>query len=277
MQPVIFVVDSVAERRSLVQSALETAGHRVEVFATTHALEVAEQDHPDVIVIAAHVADGNGVDLCERVRRMPQLSCTRIIFWGDPTPGRNVPCADVSINAGVELEEIILAVQTVLRQRRSVTTKSGTDIVINSSAMRVAVRGKEIATTTLEFRLIDFMARHQGKVFSRDALLDAVWGDLQFVTPRSVDACVRRIRRKIEAHSSSPTLLKSVRGIGYKLEARPVWEAQDELCRCPTCSAARMRSKVSTSHLGRDLEAENSIQMNSRDTANRLAMGISNS
>jgi DNA-binding winged helix-turn-helix (wHTH) protein len=139
--------------------------------------------------------------------------------------------------------------------------------------MRVAVRGKEIATTILEFRLIDYMARHQGKVFTRDALLDAVWGDLQFVTPRSVDACVRRIRRKIELHSSSPALLKSVRGIGYKLEARPVWEAQDELCDCPTCSAARMRSKARTSHPGRDLEANNSIQMNSRDATHPLAMG----
>ena len=122
------------------------------------------------------------------------------------------------------------------------STKAG-DILINSSAMRVAVRGKEISTTTLEFRLIHYMARHQGEAFTRDALLDAVWGDMQFVTPRSVDACVRRIRRKIEPNSSSPTFLKSVRGVGYRLDATPVWETSAD-CECAACSSARMRTKA---------------------------------
>ena len=69
--------------------------------------------------------------------------------------------------------------------------------MIDSWAMKVSVHGSEVPTTSLEFRLIEYLARHRGQVFTRDLLLDAVWGDMQFVTPRSVDACIRRIREKI--------------------------------------------------------------------------------
>jgi len=117
--------------------------------------------------------------------------------------------------------------------------------------MKIFVRGKQVATTTLEFRLLDYMARHQGKVFTRDALLDAVWGELQFVTPRSVDACIRRIRRKIEPESA-PRLLRTIRGIGYKLDVRPTWQAKEDMCQCAICTAARVRAKAaSTGDIGR--------------------------
>ncbi len=65
--------------------------------------------------------------------------------------------------------------------------------------MQLRVAGELVTTTATEFRLLDYLARHPGRVFSRDHLLDAVWGDARFVTPRSVDVYVRRIREKIEA------------------------------------------------------------------------------
>jgi DNA-binding response OmpR family regulator len=66
---------------------------------------------------------------------------------------------------------------------------------------------------------MDYLARNQGRVFTRDQLLDAVWGEMQFVTPRSVDACIRRIREKIEPDSTRPTYLKTIRGVGYRLDS----------------------------------------------------------
>jgi two-component system phosphate regulon response regulator PhoB len=66
---------------------------------------------------------------------------------------------------------------------------------------------------------MEYLVRHRGRVFTRDELLDAVWGESRFVTPRSVDACVRRIRKKIEPDHANPTYLKAVRGVGYRLDA----------------------------------------------------------
>lgn len=94
------------------------------------------------------------------------------------------------------------------------------DIEIDSSAMKLLVRGNEVTTTSLDFRLMAYLARNQARVFKHDELLDAVWGDTQFVTPRRVDACVRRVRRKIEPDFAQPTYLKTIRGVGYRLDAR---------------------------------------------------------
>ena len=84
--------------------------------------------------------------------------------------------------------------------------------------MQLKVRGELTTTTATEFRLLDYLARHPGRVFSRDHLLDAVWGDARFVTPRSVDVYVRRIREKIEIDPENPRYLKTVRGAGYRFE-----------------------------------------------------------
>jgi two-component system phosphate regulon response regulator PhoB len=85
--------------------------------------------------------------------------------------------------------------------------------------MTLTVRGKTVTTTATEFRLLDYLARHPGRVFTRDQLLDAVWRETQFVTPRSVDVYVRRIREKIEPDPENPRYLKTVRGAGYRFEA----------------------------------------------------------
>jgi DNA-binding response OmpR family regulator len=148
-------------------------------------------------------------------------------------------CVTVPMTPG-EIPSVIEAVVTS-RHVRDPRPLSAAGITINSSAMRVLVRGKEVPTTTLEFRLLDYMARNQGKVFTRDALLDAVWGDLHFVTPRSVDACIRRIRKKIERNSSTPTFLKTIRGIGYRLDAKAVWETTPQSCNCEICSSTRLQ------------------------------------
>jgi len=84
-------------------------------------------------------------------------------------------------------------------------------------ALRVSVNGRIVPATVLEFRLLEYMARNPGEVFTRDQLLDAVWGAECFVTPRTVDACVRRIRTKIEIGRDHPSLLKTIRGVGYSL------------------------------------------------------------
>ena len=86
------------------------------------------------------------------------------------------------------------------------------DIEIDGGAMQLRVRGTLVTTTATEFRLLDYLARHPGRVFSRDQLLDAVWGDARFVTPRSVDVYVRRIREKIEDDAEAPRYLKTMRG-----------------------------------------------------------------
>src|SRR6202023_1408207 len=117
--------------------------------------------------------------------------------------------------------ELVARVKAVMRRFERPLAQTGLqvgDIAIDRSAMTVAVAGNTITTTATEFRLLEYFARHVGRVFSRDQLLDSVWRDTAYVTPRSVDVYVRRIREKIEPDPENPRYLKTVRGAGYRFE-----------------------------------------------------------
>ena len=249
MGPLIFVVDGMSERRTLIHQVLEQAGYRVEAFATTRALEIAEQWFPALMIIAIELPDGNGVVLREQISRSTSLAATPVILLVDRRLSEYRDLVHSSpheyLVSPFASRELLGLVETRLGSAgdTALGASLAADIVIDSAAMKVFVRGKEIRTTTLEFRLLEYMARHQGKVFTRDALLDAVWGDLQFVTPRSVDACIRRIRRKIESDANAPQFLRTIRGIGYKLDGNTAWEEED-VCTCPMCTGVRTRSKA---------------------------------
>jgi two-component system phosphate regulon response regulator PhoB len=92
------------------------------------------------------------------------------------------------------------------------------DLEIDASSMTVQVQGRAVLTTVREFRLLAYLATHCGRVLTRDQLLDAVWRETPFVTPRSIDVYVRRLREKIEADPRQPRYLKTMRGIGYRFE-----------------------------------------------------------
>jgi two-component system phosphate regulon response regulator PhoB len=130
--------------------------------------------------------------------------------------------ADDYISKPFSPRELLARVKAVLRRFERplppTITEIG-DINIDAGAMVLKVRGKTVPTTATEFRLLDYFARHPGRVFTRDQLLDAVWRDTAFVTPRSIDVYVRRIREKIEKDSEHPRYLKTVRGAGYRFEA----------------------------------------------------------
>jgi len=93
------------------------------------------------------------------------------------------------------------------------------EVEVNTGAMTLFVAGKQIPTTATEFRLLEFLVRNAGKVHRRDQILDAVWRDTDFVTQRSVDVYVRKLREKIERDPENPRRLLTVRGAGYRFEA----------------------------------------------------------
>lgn len=249
MGALIFVVDGMSERRNLIRQILEQVGYQVEAFATTQALEVAEQWLPALMIVALELPDGNGILLRDKIRRSRALGTTPVVLLADRRLNEYrdlISCSPQDylifpFAPGQLMSTVVAGLSST--SAKALPAALATDMVIHSAAMKVFVRGREIRTTTLEFRLLEYMAKHQGKVFTRDALLDAVWGDLQFVTPRSVDACIRRIRRKIESDANAPQFLRTIRGIGYKLDANATWEAGD-ICSCPMCAAVRTKSKA---------------------------------
>ena len=228
VNPTIFVVEDDADIARLVRHHLEGAGYRTRVFATTLAvIAEAEKDIPAIFLLDVMVPGGDGFDLCRRIRGQRRLQTIPIIFLtaktseADRIMGLELG-ADDYISKPFSPRELVARVRAVLRRFERplapAVTKIG-DIEIDSGAMTVTVRGDQITTTATEFRLLEYLARHPGRVFTRDQLLDAVWRDTAFVTPRSVDVYVRRIREKIEEDSENPRYLRTLRGAGYRFEA----------------------------------------------------------
>lgn len=241
----IFVVDSQIEVCQLARECLESAGHAVHVVSPGDVVSEARIKQPSLILISL-TSESAGLELCRQLHEDALLRRTALVFLLHS--GIEEQCsvalecgADDCIEQPFSPRELVARVQAVLRRSAQAglpTHPDTADVVIDSWAMKLFVRGNEVTTTTLEFRLIEYLARHRGQVFTRDVLLDAVWGDMQFITPRSVDACIRRIRQKIEPDRKKPTLLKTIRGVGYRLDANTTWRSTaEEACDCPACTA----------------------------------------
>lgn len=227
MSQTIFVLEDDIDISRLVQHHLQAAGFEARLFQTpTYLIPEAERQRPALFLLDIMVPGGDGLDVCRRLRGHPGLSTTPIIFLtaraseNDRVLGLELG-ADDYIAKPFAPRELVARVKAVLRRFERPATPAVTsfeDVVIDAGAMQLKVRGEIVTTTATEFRLLDYLARHPGRVFSRDRLLDAVWGDARFVTPRSVDVYVRRIREKIEIDPENPRYLKTVRGAGYRFE-----------------------------------------------------------
>jgi two-component system phosphate regulon response regulator PhoB len=211
----------------LVRHHLEAAGFAVKVLPTGNtALAESERQRPTLFVLDIMVPGKDGLELCRQIRQTPSLASIPVIFLtaksseADRVLGLELG-ADDYIPKPFSPRELVARVKAVLRRFErplpNTPIRAG-DIEIDPGAMTLLVNGNPVTTTATEFRLLDHFARHIGRVFTRDQLLDSVWRDTAYVTPRSVDVYVRRIREKIEPDPENPRYLKTVRGAGYRFE-----------------------------------------------------------
>lgn len=227
MSQTIFVLEDDADISRLIRHHLEAAGFAVRHFSTPMNLVVeAEREVPALFLLDIMVPGGDGLDVCRRLRGHAMLSAKPIIFLtarageNDRVTGLELG-ADDYITKPFSTRELLARVKAVLRRferSASPATIAFDDVVIDGNAMQLTVRGEVLPTTATEFRLLEYLARHPGRVYSRDHLLDAVWGDARFVTPRSVDVYVRKIREKIEKDAEDPRYLVTMRGAGYRFQ-----------------------------------------------------------
>jgi len=224
----IYVVEDDIDVSRLIEHNLRTAGYEVSTFLSgAPVVPSAAVAQPALFLLDIMLPGISGIDLCRQIRQHGQLAKTPVIFLSARTqePDRLMAFdagGDGYITKPFSPRELIARVRNVLRTQ--VEAPSGElialgELEIDVASMTVRVAGKTVPTTVREFRLLEYLARHRGRVFTRDQLLDAVWKEGSFVTPRSIDVFVRRLREKIERDPRHPRYLKTLRGIGYRFEA----------------------------------------------------------
>ena len=193
----------------LIRHNLEAAGYDVQTFVSGSAvLSHALREPPSLFLLDVMLPGTDGFDLCRQIRSTATLAKTPVIFLtaktdeSDRVKGLELG-GDDYITKPFSPRELVARVRTVLRTpaRNSApaTILKVGDLEIDASSLTVRVEGRTVLTTVREFRLLEYLAAHRGRVFTRDQLLDAVWKETAFVTPRSVDVYVRRLREKIES------------------------------------------------------------------------------
>ncbi len=227
MKQNIILLEDDPDISKLVGYQLQQAGFTVQVCPSgDKVLPLARANLPLLFLLDIMVPGNSGFEVCRQIRESKDLAKVPIIFLtarsaeADRVRGLDLG-ADDYISKPFSPRELIARVRAVLRrfEQPVVTNITTPDFELNSDSMTLSVRGKPVDATATEFRLLHFLASHPGKVFTRDQVLDAVWRDMSFVTPRSVDVYIRRLREKIERDPENPRYLRTVRGAGYKFES----------------------------------------------------------
>ena len=192
-------------------------------------LSTLKKSPPDLLLLDLMLPKLSGLDICREIRkdeslnRLPILMLTARGDEADRVVGLEMG-ADDYVTKPFSPRELIARVKALLRRAEPAVDAPRTieigKLSIDPASYRVSYSGKAVPLSTLEFRLLYYLASRPNRVFTRDQLLDAVWGTDRFVTPRSVDVYVRRLREKIEPDPENPLHLKTVRGAGYLFETR---------------------------------------------------------
>lgn len=228
----ILVVDDEQNIVDILKANLEREGYTaICAYDGVQALEKAESESPDLVLLDCMLPRMDGFDVCRILRQsttIPILMLTAKSEEIDKVVGLELG-ADDYITKPFSVREVLARVKAQLRRvNLSETETEGTpkilrfgDLEIDLVAYEVRRKGENINLTLREFELISFLAQHAGQVFSRETLLEKVWGYEYFGDVRTVDVTVRRTREKLEPDQNAYCYLMTKRGVGYYFEKSP--------------------------------------------------------
>jgi two-component system phosphate regulon response regulator PhoB len=223
--PKIMVVEDEESLAVLLRYNLEAEGYQVETIARGDEAELRLQENvPDLLVLDWMVPAVSGIELCRRLRqrtetqRLPIIMLTARGEESDRVRGLSTGADDYLVKP-FSTPEFIARVRALLRRAKpevlSSVLKVG-DVVLDREAHRVYRRKTEIKLGPTEFRLLEFMMQHPGRVFSRSQLLDNVWGETIYIDERTVDVHVGRLRKAVNT-GRQVDVIRTVRGAGYSI------------------------------------------------------------
>ena len=227
--PLVLVVEDEAALATMLRYNLERQGFRVEEAADgQEALLRVAEIRPDLVLLDWMLPALSGIEVCRQIRRRPATRDLPIIMLTARTEEQDAvraldTGADDHIGKPFSMEALLARIRALLR--RSNTSAADDvlvyhDLTLDQNAHRVSRNGRALHLGPTEYRLLEFLMHHPGRVFSRQQVLDAVWGRDLHVEPRTVDVHVRRLRKAINGPGEAD-LVRTVRAAGYALDTEP--------------------------------------------------------
>ena len=241
MSKKIAVVEDEAELASLIEYNLNRGGFQARIFnGAESTFSELEGWQPDLIVLDVMLPAQDGFELCRRIRQGGKLARTPVIFLTarsdevDRVLGLEIG-GDDYITKPFSPRELLARIKAHLRRSDAESEPRPMQVTMGPFRIDLAARQvfqhktdrpggpgaeREVELTSTEFKLLEFFLTHPGHAWSREALLREVWGEQHFVTPRTVDVHIRRLREQIEEKPDEPAFLVTVRGFGYRFEVQ---------------------------------------------------------
>ena len=233
MQAKILVVDDEDDILELISANLKREGFTVLPVTTGEdALELLKTKNPDLVVLDLMLPGIQGLEVCRHIRANPDYTDIPILILSakgtevDRILGLEMG-ADDYMTKPFSVRELISRIRVALRKTNKALphkkpaherTFSHKDLFIDFDKYEVTMKGKKVELSPIQLKLLFFFAKNPGRVYSRDQLLDQVWGGEVFVTPRNVDVHISRLRRLIEQDPQNPAYIVTVTSVGYKLD-----------------------------------------------------------
>jgi phosphate regulon transcriptional regulator PhoB len=224
----ILIVDDEQDIADLVSYNLEKEGYTtIKAYDGGDVLKTVKTQKPDLLILDLMLPRMNGLDICRAIRansetaHLPIIMLTAKADEVDKIIGLEIG-ADDYMTKPFSVKELIARVRTVLRRIQEgkkpaiKETFEFDGLAINYASCAVAVDGRPVTLSPTELKLLFFLSRNPGRVYSRDQILDHVWGDDTFITDRAVDVHIRRLRSQIEKDMDHPRYILTVRGFGYR-------------------------------------------------------------
>ena len=229
MTPNILVVEDESALVTLLKYNLEKEGFSVAAARDgEEGVLMARESKPDLILLDWMLPLLSGIEVCRQLRRRPETRAIPIIMLtargeeGDKLRGLDSG-ADDYVTKPFSPTELVARIRAVLRRTKPAVedeTLQYDDLVMDLASHRVRRNGHDVHLGPTEFRLLRHFMENQGRVFSREQLLDTVWGQDVYVEPRTVDVHIRRLRKALNAEEGTD-LIRTVRAAGYALDRSP--------------------------------------------------------
>ena len=230
LKPLIMVVEDEASLATMLRYNLEKQGFRVEEAADgQEALTRIAETRPDLVLLDWMLPTMSGIEVCRQIRRrantrdLPIIMVTARVEDQDAVRALNTG-ADDYITKPFNIEALMARMRALLRRSSTVPVKGQLafhDIEMDLGTHRVIRNNRRVHLGPTEFRLLEFFLQHPRRVFTREELLDAVWGPDIHVEPRTVDVHIRRLRKSINGEGELD-VVRTVRTAGYALDTEPV-------------------------------------------------------
>ncbi len=233
MKATILVVDDEDPVQRLVRIPLEREGHRVlAAMSGEEALEIAASETLDLVLLDIMLPGIDGIEVCRQLRQrsatLPIIMLTARDDEVDKVLGLEIG-ADDYVTKPFSLAELRSRVRAMLRRARLASTEAASgvsdDEVHEAGGIRLDIarrtaesNGEPVQLTYVEFEILRTLMRSPGRVYSRRALLEAVWDSAEYREQRTVDVHIRHLREKLEADPAEPVAIQTVRGVGYRFQ-----------------------------------------------------------